>query len=145
VVVKDVAQFLKVLADEARLQMLWLLFNHRELCVCDLMDALGITQSKASRHLATLRHAGLVTDRKEAAWSYYSIRPAENDLERAILDTLCARLATHPSAVRSLHNLHGWMKRKDRNATCAADSTCRPTTNRTPPDRGRGPLSGGNR
>jgi DNA-binding transcriptional ArsR family regulator len=46
--------------------MLWLLFNHEELCVCDIMEALGITQSKASRHLSTLRHAGLVTDRRTA-------------------------------------------------------------------------------
>jgi ArsR family transcriptional regulator, arsenate/arsenite/antimonite-responsive transcriptional repressor len=43
---KDAAQFFKVLADEARLKMLWLLFNHRELCVCDIMAALEITQSK---------------------------------------------------------------------------------------------------
>jgi hypothetical protein len=50
---------LRVLADEARRQMLWLLMKHRELCVCDLMGTLGIIQSKASRHLATLRHAGL--------------------------------------------------------------------------------------
>ncbi len=47
--------FVKVLADEARLIMLWLLFNHRELCVCDIMAALEITQSKASRHLAALK------------------------------------------------------------------------------------------
>ena len=66
---KDVAQFFKVLADEARLQMLWLLFNHQELCVCDFVAALEITQSKASRHLRTLWHGGLVTDRKDGLWS----------------------------------------------------------------------------
>ena len=54
---RDAAQFFKVLADEARLKMLWLLLNHRELCVCDFMAALEITQSKASRHLGTMRHA----------------------------------------------------------------------------------------
>jgi hypothetical protein len=53
---KETARFFKVLADEARLKMLWLLFNHRELCVCDIMAALEITQSKASRHLAALRN-----------------------------------------------------------------------------------------
>ena len=53
--VKETARFFKVLSDEARLQMLWLLFNNRELCVCDFMEVMEITQSKASRHLAALR------------------------------------------------------------------------------------------
>ncbi len=139
---KAVAQFFKVLADEARLQMLWLLFNHRQLCVCDIMEALDITQSKASRHLAVLRHAGLVVDRKKAAWSYYSIRPAENDLERAMLDTLRAQLAGHPGAARVLRDLHAWMERKDCDATCAPYGACGPTTDGKPADREHEPLSG---
>jgi ArsR family transcriptional regulator, arsenate/arsenite/antimonite-responsive transcriptional repressor len=144
-IVKDVAQFLKVLADEARLQMLWLLFNHRELCVCDLMEALGITQSKASRHLATLRHAGLVIDRREAAWSYYSICPAKNELEHALLDAVRVQLVDHPGAAQVLHNLHTWMKRKDRDVACAAGGACGRATKGKRADRARAPLSGGNR
>jgi hypothetical protein len=38
---KDAAQFFKVLADEARLKTIWLLFHHDELCVCDIMAACG--------------------------------------------------------------------------------------------------------
>ena len=121
---RDIAQFFKVLADESRLQMLWLLLNHRELCVCDMIEALGITQSKASRHLATLRHAGLVVDRKEANWSYYSIRPIENELERALFDSLRAKLADHLGAARVLRDLHVWLKHEDRDAGCAVDGAC---------------------
>jgi len=124
--VKQLAQFLKLLADEARIQMLWLLLNHRELCVCDLTAALGVTQSKASRHLATLRHAGLVTDRKEAAWSYYSLCPTGNEVEQALLDALRAKLADHPGAVRVLQNLHDWMQRKERDATRVPGGACCP-------------------
>ena len=62
---KEAARFFKILADESRLKMLWLLFNRRELCVCDIMAVLEITQSKASRHLATMRNVGIVTDRRE--------------------------------------------------------------------------------
>jgi DNA-binding transcriptional ArsR family regulator len=142
---KDVAQFFKVLADEARLKMLWLLFNHRELCVCDIMQALGITQSKASRHLATLRHAGLVVDRKDAAWSYYSICAVENRLERSQLDALRAKLADHPGAARVLRDLHGWMERKDRDVACAVDAACRTATASEPPGRAHAPLTGGTR
>jgi ArsR family transcriptional regulator len=143
VVVKDVAQFFKILADEARLQMLWLLFNHKELCVCDLMEVLGITQSKASRHLATLRHAGLVVDRKAAAWTYYSICAADSELERAVLDTLRAKLAVHLDAARVLKNLNTLLERKDCKADCApgsAGGTSTPgkSTNRTRVPRSRG-------
>ena len=142
---KDVAQFFKVLADEARLKMLWLLFNHRELCVCDLMAALGITQSKTSRHLATLRHAQLVVNRREAAWSYYAIRPVENELERAQLDALRAQLADRPDATKILRNLHSWMKRKNREGACAANSAYRATANNKPARRARAGGVGGAR
>lgn len=134
---KDVAQLMKALADETRLQMLWLLFHHRELCVCDLMEALDITQSKASRHLATLRHAGLVSDRREGAWSYYSIRPTESPLTGALLGSLRAGLSEHPEAEAVLESLHAWMEHKDRQGSCAA-SRPRPKPSKAPP-RGASP------
>ena len=115
---KDVAQFFKALADECRLKVLWLLLNHKELCVCDIMEALGITQSKASRHLATLRHAGLVTDRKVGAWSYYSLSPVDNDLKRGVIKTLREKLGGHPEAPKVLEGLRTWLDGKDRGATC---------------------------
>ncbi len=102
---RDLAQFLKVVADEARLEILWLLLNHEELCVCDLMEALEMTQSKTSRHLATLRHAGLIVDRKEAAWSYSSLRSSESEVERNPLKSLRAELGRHPGAARVLQRL----------------------------------------
>ena len=102
---KDAAQFFKVLADEARLKMLWLLFNHQELCVCDIMAALEITQSKASRHLSTLRHATLVTDRKEGLWSYYALNPVDDELVREQLAVLRTSLAKRSDAGRLLAKL----------------------------------------
>ena len=57
---RDAARFFKFLADEARLKIIWLLFHQDELCVCDIMAVLDVTQSKASRHLRTLHNAGLV-------------------------------------------------------------------------------------
>jgi ArsR family transcriptional regulator len=117
--VRDVAEFLKVLGDEARLQILWLLFDHEELCVCDMMEALGITQSKASRHLATLRHAGLVVDRRDGAWSYYRLCRAKTELERAVLESLQRELGRHPDATRTTKNLRRWLARKERGAVCS--------------------------
>jgi ArsR family transcriptional regulator len=117
--VRDVAQLFKVLADESRLKMLWLLCNSRELCVCDLMETLQITQSKASRHLATLRHAGLVSDRKAGAWTYYSLCPVEDARARAQLEALRVSLATHPGAAAVLRALRSWLASKAR-AACSA-------------------------
>ena len=80
-------QVFKALADETRLRILNLLCR-RELCVCQIVEVLGIGQSKASRHLATLRHAGLVTDRREGLWMYYSLAPPSGALHRQLVEWL---------------------------------------------------------
>ena len=62
----------KAFADETRLRILHLL-TRGELCVCDIMAALRLPQSKVSRHLAYLRRAGVVRARKEGLWVHYSL------------------------------------------------------------------------
>lgn len=121
---KLAAQFFKVLADEARLKILWLLFSHPELCVCDVMAVVGISQSKASRHLATLRHAGLVTDRKDGLWSYYSVCPVSDEFAREHMDLLRASLARRPDAARLVHRLHEWMEATKHGVGCTKDAAC---------------------
>ena len=121
---KETARFFKVLADEARLQMLWLLFNNRELCVCDFMEVLEITQSKASRHLAALRNAGLATDRKEGLWSYYSLRPIDNKLAEEHLKLLKASLSKQADAKQLLAKLNTWLKEKKSSEACIKNGSC---------------------
>jgi ArsR family transcriptional regulator len=60
------------LSDPLRISVLELL-RQRELCVCDLCEALGVSQSKLSFHLKTLKEAGLVKSRQEGRWIYYSL------------------------------------------------------------------------
>ena len=115
---KNTARFFKVLADEARLKMLWLLSNSRELCVCDIMAALEITQSKASRHLAALRNAGLATDRKEGLWSYYSLCPVQDKLAESHLKLLRASLSKRADAKQLLAKLNVWLKEKNSGDVC---------------------------
>ena len=62
----------KALADETRLSILHLL-KVREMCVCEIMAALNLTQSTASHHLGILENAGVVKDRKEGRWVFYRI------------------------------------------------------------------------
>ena len=115
---RDVASFFKVLADEARLKMLWLLFNSRELCVCDFIEVLGITQSKASRHLRILYRAGIITDRREGLWVYYALRPLQDGLVQSHLDTLRTHLANQPDAARLLEQLSTWLRHKGAEGRC---------------------------
>ena len=65
----------KALSDETRLRIMALLIENEELCVCDFVGTLGETQSKVSRHLRYLYHAGLVEDRREGLWMHYRISP----------------------------------------------------------------------
>ena len=62
----------KSLSDETRLRVLNLILE-RECCVCEVMQALEISQSKASRHLSALYDAGFLKLKKEGLWSLYSI------------------------------------------------------------------------
>ena len=84
----DLADTFKALSDETRLQMVTLLLEREELCVCDFVGALGLTQSKASRHLRYLYHAGLVEDRREGLWMHYRLSPHLSAGQAAIIDAL---------------------------------------------------------
>ena len=136
---KDAAHFFKALADEARLKIIWLLFHHDELCVCDIMAALAVTQSKASRHLATLKHAGLVTDRKDGLWSHYALHPAQDELAKTHLALLRRSLADRPDAAPLLKKLQRWLDGKKPGMACAKAAACAAKTSGTKtPTRGGG-------
>jgi len=70
--IRKQSRFFSALADETRLRILKLLMI-REMCVCEIMVALDLTQPTASHHLNLLENAGLVKDRKEGKWVFYSI------------------------------------------------------------------------
>ena len=66
---------LAALAEPTRLAAMRLLWDGQEHCVCELMQRLGATQSRMSRHMATLKAAGLVLDRRDAQWVRYRRAP----------------------------------------------------------------------
>lgn len=66
-------QLFKCLADETRLQLMLLIYVETELCVCELTEALNLSQPKVSRHLANLRLCGLLTDHRRGQWVYYRL------------------------------------------------------------------------
>ena len=87
----------------------------KELCVCDIMEVLQITQTKASRHLAYLKNANMIAYRKQAQWVYYSMIK-ENDLR--FLDSLVFdNLRNLELFKKDLENLEAWLKRKNISCT----------------------------
>src|ERR1700722_11472829 len=77
--VKQLVLATKAFADPSRVRILMAL-RGRELCVCELCDVLGLTQSTLSTHLQVIRRAGLVSARKEGKWMYYAIAPGNKRL-----------------------------------------------------------------
>ena len=69
---RDTIKAFKALSDETRLRILSLLLE-RECCVCEVMQVLGISQTRASRNLGALYDAGFLKLRKDGLWSLYSI------------------------------------------------------------------------
>lgn len=69
----EATQFFKCLSDETRLRTVLLIFHETELCVCELTQALQVTQPKISRHLALLKQSGVLSDRRQSQWIFYHI------------------------------------------------------------------------
>jgi ArsR family transcriptional regulator len=88
-----VVSILTALAEPTRLEALRLLWDGREHCVCELMEKIGASQSRMSRHMGVLKAAGLVTDRRDAQWVRYRRAP---DLSRAAVKLVDAALALPP-------------------------------------------------
>jgi len=65
--------FFKALADPIRLRIVHLLTRQDELCVCHFVQVLALPQSSISRHLSTLRNAGLVNSRRDGLWIHYRL------------------------------------------------------------------------
>lgn len=91
-------EILAALAEPTRLAAMRLLWDGREHCVCELMRELGASQSRMSRHMAVLKQAGLVADRRDAQWVRY--RRATN-LGRDVAAVVDAALALPAPGKRS--------------------------------------------
>lgn len=83
----QVARRFHALSDETRLALIVLL-RGGERCVCELTAALGSAQSRLSFHLKTLKDAGMVQDRREGRWVYYSLVPESLEGLDAALEAL---------------------------------------------------------
>jgi len=74
--ISSLANLFKSLSEPVRLRIISLLLERNELCVCEIVDTLKLSQSVVSRHLAYLRNNQLVTTERKGAWMYYKINPS---------------------------------------------------------------------
>ena len=81
---RDLLRAFKALSDDTRLRILNILLV-RECCVCEIMQALDISQSRASRNLGVLYDAGFLKSRRDGVWTVYSI---DNEAVRHYLPSL---------------------------------------------------------
>lgn len=96
------SQFFQILSDDTRLRSLSLIQQEGELCVCELVHALGLIQPKVSRHLAALRDTGVVIDRRQGQWIYYRLHPDLPGWARQVIDTMVAEAINQEPFINDL-------------------------------------------
>lgn len=114
---KETAKIFKALSDETRLRILVLLREYGELCVCDLMTALELPQSTVSRHVAYMKNAGLLNDKRCGVWMHYSIRQESGQFQKALIGSTFNILYDDETAAGDRARLIAYRATKD-TTTC---------------------------
>ena len=91
---KQLSRVFKALSDDTRLTILALVFRHGHLCVCETERILGISQSKASRHLRYLRDSGVLEDERDGLIINYRL-PRNQATELAEILAMLEGLLAH--------------------------------------------------
>jgi len=111
---ENVLTIFKALSEETRLRIIKLL-EQGELCVCDIVAALDLIQPKISFHLAVLKEAGLIKDRKQGKWVHYKIDDSDIFRRFLILSTL-ERISAE-TVSEDIRRLKDFMKVKHQKAS----------------------------
>jgi ArsR family transcriptional regulator, arsenate/arsenite/antimonite-responsive transcriptional repressor len=106
----------QAIADPTRVRILSALLR-AELCVCELVDALEVSQSTLSSHLQVLRQIGMVSTRKEGRWVYYSLEKRKAALMNALFSLIQKDVGPDPGLVRDAQRI-------DRRLAMREDGCC---------------------
>jgi len=101
----EITPIFAALADPIRLRCLALIVAEGELCVCELVQALDLPQPKISRHLASLRDAGVLSDRRDAQWVLYARDPEMADWVHKAVDAAVLAVAAEREHLRDIKRL----------------------------------------
>lgn len=88
----DQADFFKCLSDPTRLDILKIILERQNVCVCEITEILQLSQPKISRHLALLRNLSILLDERKGQWVYYRLNPDLPEWVNAVLSVLNAEI-----------------------------------------------------
>jgi len=115
-------RILQALAEPTRLRITALLRARDELCVCEIVDALRLRQYQVSRHLRTLRTAGVVSGWRQGRWMHYRLHPRLARADRGIVAAICERAEAEPETRADARRLGACMRPRQTRGMCAPNT-----------------------
>jgi ArsR family transcriptional regulator, arsenate/arsenite/antimonite-responsive transcriptional repressor len=122
-VMRDFMAVTKALADENRVRVLMVL-RPGELCVCQIVELLGLAPSTVSKHMAILKQARLVDSRKDGRWMFYQLAGEEAPVEAREAIALVSRLLTHDAKAQEDARRLKQILKVDRDELCRRQNRC---------------------
>jgi len=125
---KHTLNTLKVLGEETRLRIFMALVE-QELCVCQIVSMLGLAASTTSKHLALMYQAGIIEQRKDGKWAYYSIASdwmVKNKLHNWLIEELAGSDKIKEDRLKLAECLKNWGKEvcNEDDKDCTTDEGC---------------------
>ena len=120
---RDLMAVIKALADENRVRILMSL-GPKELCVCQIVELLGLAPSTVSKHISILKQARLVDGRKEGRWMFYRVAQDDAPPEAKEMTALVFRLLADDPRSREDRNRLKQILKTDREELCRKQNRC---------------------
>ena len=98
----DQADFFKCQSDPTRLDILKIILERQNVCVCEITEILQLSQPKISRHLALLRNLSILLDERKGQWVYYRLNPDLPEWVNAVLNVLNDEVLNKPASNLSI-------------------------------------------
>lgn len=111
----------KLLADASRVRILMLL-DRKELCVCQAMGVLGMSQPLVSRNLSLLMKGGYLDDRREGKMVFYSLRKTLPQPQALLMELLRQELSKNPQTEDDLTSLKDCTEYQKKSGKCSMET-----------------------
>lgn len=98
----DQADFFKCLSDPTRLDILKIILERQNVCVCEITEILQLSQPKISRHLASLRNLSILLDERKGQWVYYRLNPDLPEWVSTVFSVLNAEVSNKSTSTLSI-------------------------------------------
>jgi len=103
---KKITKVLKALSDDGRLRIVCLLNKKRGLCVCEIKELIGLSQSTISSHLKKLENSGIISYSKDGKWINYFLNPDIDEDTGMLVKDLAKILDKDPRLLKDYARLN---------------------------------------